>query len=269
MSAWRGRRWVVETDIANCFEAIPHDAVDVGDRGTDRRPPRPQAPARDAARRGDGGRGGQAQRRRHSAGRGDLARACANVYLHRLDRQWQTRGHGVLVRYADDLRGDVPEPSRRPRRALAALRGDPGRARARAQARQDADRAPARRRARGWTSSASITAGCAATRPRSGTSRFLARWPSRQAMQHARDRIRETHGPRAAAAPGRGGRAGPQPLPARLGGLLPLRKLRPSASTRSRSTRSTGSRCFVAKRHKRTRRYGWWAVVHQSPTASG
>jgi hypothetical protein len=25
-----------------------------------------------------------------------------NVYLHRLDRQWQTRGVGVLVRYADD-----------------------------------------------------------------------------------------------------------------------------------------------------------------------
>jgi retron-type reverse transcriptase len=23
--AWRGRRWVVETDIANCFEAIPHE----------------------------------------------------------------------------------------------------------------------------------------------------------------------------------------------------------------------------------------------------
>ena len=23
--AWKGRRWVVETDIADCFEAIPHD----------------------------------------------------------------------------------------------------------------------------------------------------------------------------------------------------------------------------------------------------
>jgi RNA-directed DNA polymerase len=27
----------------------------------------------------------------------------ANVYLHRLDREWQARGHGVMVRYADDL----------------------------------------------------------------------------------------------------------------------------------------------------------------------
>jgi hypothetical protein len=26
----------------------------------------------------------------------------ANIYLHRLDRCWQTREHGVLVRYADD-----------------------------------------------------------------------------------------------------------------------------------------------------------------------
>jgi RNA-directed DNA polymerase len=25
--AWRGRRWVVETDIANCYEAIPHDGL--------------------------------------------------------------------------------------------------------------------------------------------------------------------------------------------------------------------------------------------------
>ena len=25
--AWRGRRWVVETDIASCFEAIPHDGL--------------------------------------------------------------------------------------------------------------------------------------------------------------------------------------------------------------------------------------------------
>jgi len=25
--SWRGRRWVVETDIANCFEAIPHQGL--------------------------------------------------------------------------------------------------------------------------------------------------------------------------------------------------------------------------------------------------
>jgi len=35
--SWRGRRWVVETDIANCFEAIPHDRLmlAVGERVCD------------------------------------------------------------------------------------------------------------------------------------------------------------------------------------------------------------------------------------------
>src|SRR5450759_3974652 len=35
---WRGRRWVVETDIANCFEAIPHDRLmaAVAERVSDR-----------------------------------------------------------------------------------------------------------------------------------------------------------------------------------------------------------------------------------------
>jgi RNA-directed DNA polymerase len=25
--SWQGRRWMVETDIANCFSAIPHDKL--------------------------------------------------------------------------------------------------------------------------------------------------------------------------------------------------------------------------------------------------
>jgi RNA-directed DNA polymerase len=25
--SWQGRRWVVETDVANCFEAIPHSGL--------------------------------------------------------------------------------------------------------------------------------------------------------------------------------------------------------------------------------------------------
>src|SRR4051812_1009979 len=34
---------------------------------------------------------------------GVISPLLANVYLHRLDREWSTREHGVLVRYADDL----------------------------------------------------------------------------------------------------------------------------------------------------------------------
>ena len=48
--AWRGRRWVAESDIANCFEAIPHSGLMAASRGADLRPPRPEALAGDAAR---------------------------------------------------------------------------------------------------------------------------------------------------------------------------------------------------------------------------
>jgi len=34
---------------------------------------------------------------------GIVSPGLANVYLHRLDRQWSTVKHGTLVRYADDL----------------------------------------------------------------------------------------------------------------------------------------------------------------------
>ncbi len=59
---FRGRRWVIETDIANCFEAIPHDRLmaAVEERIVDR-------------------------------------------HLLKLLRGLQTRGCGVLIRYADDL----------------------------------------------------------------------------------------------------------------------------------------------------------------------
>jgi hypothetical protein len=45
----------------------------------------------------------------------------ANVYLDRLDRAWQARGQGVLVRYADDLVA-MCRTEREAERALGALR---------------------------------------------------------------------------------------------------------------------------------------------------
>ena len=59
---WRGRRWVVETDIASCFSAIPHEKLMRGGGGTCLRSVRAEAAARDAARGGDGGRAGSAGR---------------------------------------------------------------------------------------------------------------------------------------------------------------------------------------------------------------
>jgi group II intron reverse transcriptase/maturase len=114
--SWRGRRWVVETDIANCVEAIPHaglmQAIEerVGDRAV-------LSLVRMLLRAGvmqDG------SLRRGVAGTpqgGVVSPLLANVYLHRLDRAWQARGHGVLVRYADDALCCAP-PGSRPRSPL-------------------------------------------------------------------------------------------------------------------------------------------------------
>jgi hypothetical protein len=52
--AWRGRRWVVETDIAECFSEIPHDKLMRGGRGAGVRSGRVEARARDTSCGSDG-----------------------------------------------------------------------------------------------------------------------------------------------------------------------------------------------------------------------
>jgi Reverse transcriptase (RNA-dependent DNA polymerase)/Group II intron, maturase-specific domain len=133
----------------------------------------------------------QAVRRSHAGTPqgGVLSPCLANIYLHRLDRQWADRGHGVLVRYADDV--------------VVMCRS-----------RAEAERAVAALRA--ILSELGLTLKDAKTRivqlreggegldflgfhhrwvrgdtPASRHLRFLARWPSRQAMQRARCRIHE------------------------------------------------------------------------------
>jgi len=99
--AWRGRRWVVETDIADCFEAIPHEKLmqAVQERVCDQSVLRLLRVMLRAGVMSDG------QVRRPVTGTpqgGVLSPLLANVYLHRVDRAWDVREHGVLVRYADD-----------------------------------------------------------------------------------------------------------------------------------------------------------------------
>jgi RNA-directed DNA polymerase len=100
--SWRGRRWVVETDIANCFEAIPHQKLmqAVEERVCD------QAVLkllRAMLRAGvmDGG-----QIRTPVTGTpqgGVISPLLANIFLHAFDRAWAESGTGELVRYADDF----------------------------------------------------------------------------------------------------------------------------------------------------------------------
>ena len=250
------------------FRGDPALRVDVGDRGTDRRPPRPQAPARDVARRGDGGRGGQAQRHRDSAGRGDLARACATSTCTGSTGSGQTRGHGVLVRYADDLLVMCRDRAGSRARPCGA-HGDPGRAGPRAQGRQDADRAPDGRRRGARLPRLPPPLGA---RQHPALAASHASSPAgphgRRCSAPATGSVRLTDRAQAAGAR-RGDRAGPQPVPARLGGLLPLRKLGPSLRQDRPLTRCDRLARFVAKRHKRRRGYGWKVVAYQSPDRLG
>jgi RNA-directed DNA polymerase len=186
--SWRGRRWVVETDIANCFEAIPHSGLmqAIEERVSDRAV---LALVRTLLRAGvmeDG------IVRRSVAGTpqgGVVSPVFCNVYLNRLDRAWSTREHGVLVRYADDLvvmcatREQAEAALARLRNLLAELGLEPKAAKTRivhlAEGGDGFDFLGFHHRlVRGWT-------------PRSAHLTFLARWPSRKAAQRARDRIRQ------------------------------------------------------------------------------
>jgi RNA-directed DNA polymerase len=186
--SWRGRRWVVETDIANCFSAIPHDQLmqAVQERVCD------QAVLKLLRMMLRAGVMEQGLVRREVTGTpqgGVVSPLLANVYLHRIDRAWSTREHGVLVRYADDA--IVMCTSRRQAEAalarlvelLADLGLEPKAAKTRIVHLQAGGEGVDflgfhHRLVRAWarTGNKQVT--------------FLARWPANKAMQHARDRIR-------------------------------------------------------------------------------
>lgn len=261
----RGRRWVVETDIANCFEAIPHDRLMAAleERVVDRHLLkllrallRAGVMEKGAVRHGDSGTPQGVV----------VSPLLCNVYLHRLDRQWQARGQGVLIRYADDL-VVMCRSEQEARRALTALRVllaelglEPKQAKTRVAGLREGGEGFDflgfhHRYVRGHTR-------------RSRHLTFLARWPSRKAMQHARDRIRE--------------------LTARERLLLSVEEVvqdvnsflrgwagyfRYGNSARPFDRIGTYALArlslFVAKRHRRSRSFGWSMVAYESPNRMG
>lgn len=186
--SWQGRRWVVETDIANCFSAIPHDklmqAVEerISDQGV--------LQLLRAMLRAGVMEGGQVRREVTGTPQGGPASPLlCNIYLHRLDRVWAEREHGVLVRYCDDLvvmcvtRQQAEAALEQLRVLLAGLGLEPKAAKTRIVHLEEGGEGFDflgfhHRLVRGRT-------------PKSAHLTFLARWPSRKAVQHARDRIRE------------------------------------------------------------------------------
>ena len=185
--SWQGRRWVVETDIADCFGAIPHEKLmhAVEERVCDQGVLRLLRAMLRAGVMQDG------QVRRPVTGTpqgGVVSPLLANVYLHQLDRAWSEDEHGVLVRYADDAvvmcrsREQAVAALERLTVLLGELGLEPNAAKTRivhlVEGEQGLDFLGFHNRlVRGRT-------------PRSAHLTFLARWPARRAVQHARDRIR-------------------------------------------------------------------------------
>ena len=265
--SWRGRRWVVETDIANCFSAIPHERLmqAIEERVCDRSVLKLLRVMLRAGVMEDG----QVRRPVTGTPQGGVASPLlCNVYLHRIDRVWDVREHGVLVRYADDAlvmcksREQAEAALMRLRELLAELGLAPKEAKTRIVHMEVGGagfdflgfhhrliRVTGRRNHR-W----SVT--------------FLARWPSDRAMQHARDRLRE--------------------LTKRSRLLLPVgviveevnRFLRGwaayfrygnSAVRFEKIMQYVWNRValVIAKRRKRSRTYGWHVLAYQSPDHLG
>ncbi|KZM75582.1 group II intron reverse transcriptase/maturase [Nocardia terpenica] len=185
----RGRRWVVETDVAECFSAIPPDRLmaAVGERVADqpvlkllRAMLRAGVMDAGVVRHPDTG----------TAQGGVISPLMCNVYLHRLDRAWDTRAFGVLVRFADDLlvmcrsRQQAEAALVRLRQLLAELGLEPKEAKTRivelTEGGEGFDFLGFHHRlvrSRGLRGRRGVV--------------FLARWPSDRAMRRARDRITE------------------------------------------------------------------------------
>ena len=114
----------------------------------------------------------------------------ANIYLHRVDRAWDVGRHGVLVRYADDL-VVMCRSRQQAEAALGAAAGAAGWSRLGAEGGQDPDRAPAGGWGRVRFPRLPPPAGAQSGSAGKAGVVFLARWPAKKAMQHARDRVRE------------------------------------------------------------------------------
>jgi RNA-directed DNA polymerase len=185
--SFAGARWVVETDVADCFGAIPHSGLmsAVEERISDRRL---LSLLRAFLRAGVMEQGTVRRPVTGTAQGGVISPLMCNVYLHRLDRAWRG-AYGTYIRYADDAlvmcrsKGQAEAALARLTVLLAELGLRPKPAKTRivqlTTGGEGVDFLGFHHRlvrSRDVPGRAGVT--------------FLARWPSRKAMQHARDRIR-------------------------------------------------------------------------------
>ena len=263
---WRGCRWVVETDIADCFSAIPQAKLmqAVQERVCDQGVLRLLRVMLRAGVLEDG------RVRRPVTGSpqgGPVSPLLCNVYLHRLDRAWSRREHGTLVRFADDLialctsREQAEAALERLRALLAELGLEPKAAKTRIVHLEVGGggfdflgfhhrlvRSP------GLNGKRQVT--------------FLARWPADKAMQHARDRIRElTRRSRLL----RPVKWIVEDLNRFLRGWAAFFRFGNSAACFEKIRNYSRMRLalFLSKRHRRSRGFGWPVITYQSPNQLG
>jgi RNA-directed DNA polymerase len=261
--AWDGRRWVAESDVSDCFGAIPHDRLmsAIEERIVDRHVLKL---LRAMLRAGVMEDGAVARGVTGTPQGGVISPCLCNVYLHRLDRQWTERGAGVLVRYADDLlamcrtRAEAEAALTAFRQILAELGLELKDAKTRIVHLQEGgegvDFLGFHHR---WVRARGARHVC-----------FLARWPSRQGMQRARDRIREITDRRWLLRPVDDT---VREVNAFLRGWADYFRYGNSAHHFGTISDYAARRVawHVAKRHKRPRGYGWSVLAFQSPDRLG
>jgi RNA-directed DNA polymerase len=261
----RGRRWVVETDIANCFSAIPHEKLmqAVQERVCDQSVLKLLRVILRAGVMTDG----QVRREVTGTPQGSpLSPLLCNVYLHRLDRVWD-EGDGAMVRFADDLvvmcwsRSQAMRALARLIDLLAELGLEPKQAKTRIVHLQVGGEGldflgfhHRLVRSRGDRGKPKVT--------------FLARWPADKAMQHARDRIREiTDRRRLLLRP----EAIAEDLNTFLRGWAAYFRYGHSAQRLSKIMRYARMRLalFISTKHRRSRGFGWRVLTTLSPNEFG
>lgn len=262
--SWKGRRWVLETDIADCFEAIPHSGLmsAIEERVSDR----PLLKLLRAMLRAGVMADGAVRRDVSGTPQGGVVSpVLANVYLHRLDRCWTERGTGVLVRFADDL-VVLCHTKREAEAALVSLRS------ILAELGLELKAAKTRIVHLREGGEGLVFLGFDHRRVRGERGykhlRFLARWPSREAMQRARERIREITDRKRLRDPVE---VIVQELNRFLCGWANYFRYGNSRLHFTRITTYALRRLarFVAKRHKRKAGYGMTVVAFVSPNRMG
>jgi RNA-directed DNA polymerase len=190
-----------------------------------------------------------------------------NVYLHRLDRQWSTREHGVLARFADDLlvmcksREQAEAALQRLRDLLAELGLEPKEAKTRIVHLEVGGEG---------VDFLGFHHRLVRSRPRDGRRpfTFLARWPANKAMQHARDRVRDLTARSRLRLPIE---AIVRDVNTFLRGWVDYFKYGHSAQRFSEIRQYVRMRIalFISKRHRRSRRFGLWGLLSFTPNEFG